>query len=176
MSVENETVDVEIFFFVFTFWEPMSSVKVELAVEMTCQSCVDIVSTSLRSQHEVQDFSIELGQQRVVVQTTGSIGNLAQQLEEQTKLRVRIRGISGSQGNLGAAVCMLQGLPPFEHIQGVVRAVQLTPTSTIFEAAVSGLPVEKIKRLSINIHQLGDISAGRSHVSPSFLPISHSSL
>jgi copper chaperone for superoxide dismutase len=116
---------------------------------------------------DVTNVQIDQEEQRVVLETTGSIGKIAQELESSTGLSVRVRGLSGAdaqEGQQESAVCIFQGLPPHERVKGVMRVVSLAPRRTVFEASLSGLPSEGL--FGVNVRTFGDISGGGQTTGP----------
>lgn len=116
---------------------------------------------------DVRNVQIDQEEQRVVLETTGSIGKIAHELERGTGLSVRVRGLSGAdaqEGQQESAVCIFQGLPPHEKVKGVMRVVSLAPKRTVFEASLSGLPEEG--QYGINVRSFGDISGGGQTTGP----------
>jgi copper chaperone CopZ len=47
--------------------------KTEFAVEMTCQSCVDDITTVLQAFPDINHFEVDLSDQRVTIEGTGNV-------------------------------------------------------------------------------------------------------
>jgi copper chaperone CopZ len=47
--------------------------KTEFAVEMTCQSCVDDITTVLQTFPDINHFEVDLSDQRVTIEGTGNV-------------------------------------------------------------------------------------------------------
>ncbi|KAB1251624.1 Copper chaperone for superoxide dismutase [Camelus dromedarius] len=134
----------------------------EFAVQMTCQSCVDAVRTSLKGIAGVQSVEVQLENQMVLVQTTLP-SHEVQALLEGTGRQAVLKGMgSGLLQNLGAAVAILEGPGP---VQGVVRFLQLTPECCLIEGTIDGL---KPGLHGLHVHHCGDHfnPDGMSHGGP----------
>jgi len=138
--------------------KPGPETRVELAVQMTCDSCVQTVSGVIRNLG-VSKFEIDLKAQSVVVSSSFSAKEIADAIED-VGLRAIIRGQGGSN-NLGCAICPLLstafGSVAAEGINGVVRFVQLTESQIIIEGTIDGL---KPGKHGLHIHEFGDFSNG----------------
>eukprot|EP01095_Lingulamoeba_sp_RSL-Kostka_P011200 TRINITY_DN41_c0_g1_i1.p1 TRINITY_DN41_c0_g1~~TRINITY_DN41_c0_g1_i1.p1 ORF type:complete len:271 (+),score=66.65 TRINITY_DN41_c0_g1_i1:103-915(+) len=159
-------------------------INIELAVEMTCEACVKSVNNLLKELEGIVDYKINLEQQQVIVKTTESIRKIAEEIETNTGLKVRVRGLSSSTGegsHLGAATSIVRTDDWFDQSlpQGVARMVQLKESFMMVECSVSNLfkkPVFNYKedndndeesgeeldnqnvKYSLNIRQYGDIT------------------
>uniref|UniRef100_A0A8C2RHW1 Superoxide dismutase copper chaperone n=1 Tax=Capra hircus TaxID=9925 RepID=A0A8C2RHW1_CAPHI len=124
----------------------------EFAVQMTCQSCVDAVRTSLQGIAGIQSVEVQLENQMVLVQTTLPSQEV-QALLEGTGRQAVLKGMgSGLSQNLGAAVAILGGPGP---VQGVVRFLQLTPEHCLIEGTIDGL---QPGLHGLHVHQFGDLT------------------
>ena len=113
------------------------------------------------------DFQIDQEEQRVIVETRGSISEVARDLEAGTGLSVRVRGLSGavaSEDGQNAAVCIFQGIPPHDQVRGVMRMVSLGSRKTIFEGSLSGLPEEG--DFGVSVREFGDLTRGGKSTGP----------
>ncbi|XP_022907292.2 copper chaperone for superoxide dismutase [Onthophagus taurus] len=126
----------------------MSSItKIEFAVKMTCEKCVEAVQNSFRNESRVQLVDINLKANRVVVATDLPTEQV-QQILEKSGRKVVVKGHAGQQ----SAVAILHvGL---QNIKGVVRFIQLS-NSCIIDGTIDGLS-PGIYNLAI--HECGDIS------------------
>ncbi|KAL7875689.1 hypothetical protein AOLI_G00106520 [Acnodon oligacanthus] len=82
--------------------------KLEFAVQMTCESCVNAVKGTLEKQPGVHSVQIDLSREEVLVETSLSTQEV-QGLIESTGRRAVLKGMGGSEPDLGAAVAMLSG-------------------------------------------------------------------
>ncbi|TKC36578.1 hypothetical protein EI555_003501, partial [Monodon monoceros] len=124
----------------------------EFAVQMTCQSCVDAVRTSLQGIAGVQSVEVQLENQMVLVQTTLPSQEV-QALLERTGRQAVLKGMgSGLFQNLGAAVAILGGPGP---VQGVVHFLQLTPERCLIEGTIDGL---QPGLHGLHVHEFGDLT------------------
>ncbi|CAH1792604.1 unnamed protein product, partial [Owenia fusiformis] len=128
--------------------------KVEFAVQMTCQSCVDTIQNALETQEGIKSVQINLAQEQVIVESTLTTTDV-QRLIEATGRTAVVTGLGSAseKKHLGAAVSMIGG----SSIQGVVRMVQSDADLCIIEGTVDGL---QPGGHSIAIHELGDLSKG----------------
>ncbi|KAM7085199.1 copper chaperone for superoxide dismutase isoform 1-T1 [Molossus nigricans] len=136
----------------------------EFAVQMTCQSCVDAVRTSLQGVAGVQSVEVELENQMVLVQTTLPSQEV-QALLEGTGRQAILKGMgSGLLQNLGAAVAILGETGP---VQGVVRFLQLTPERCLIEGTIDGLEPGPH---GLHVHQFGDLTSNCNSCGDHFNP------
>uniref|UniRef100_A0ABI8AS91 Superoxide dismutase copper chaperone n=1 Tax=Felis catus TaxID=9685 RepID=A0ABI8AS91_FELCA len=136
----------------------------EFAVQMTCESCVDAVRTSLQGVAGVQSVEVQLENQMVLVQTTLPSQEV-QALLEGTGRQAVLKGMgSGLLQNLGAAVAILEGPGP---VQGVVRFLQLTPERCLIEGTIDGLEPGPH---GLHVHQFGDLTGNCSSCGDHFNP------
>ncbi|XP_055436701.1 copper chaperone for superoxide dismutase isoform X1 [Bubalus kerabau] len=136
----------------------------EFAVQMTCQSCVDAVRTSLQGIAGIQSVEVQLENQMVLVQTTLPSQEV-QALLEGTGRQAVLKGMgSGLLQNLGAAVAILGGPGP---VQGVVRFLQLTPERCLIEGTIDGL---QPGLHGLHVHQFGDLTRNCNSCGDHFNP------
>lgn len=128
----------------------MSTTKIQFAVQMTCNSCVEAVTKSLNNVSGIKHFSVDLEKQTVVVDSNLPTLEI-QRILETTGKRVAVRGHEGSI----AAVCIIE--VGQRKIQGVVRFVQASPNICIIDGTVDGL---KPGVHGIHVHECGDLSQG----------------
>nr|AAH93301.1 Zgc:112427 protein [Danio rerio] len=80
--------------------------KLEFAVQMSCDSCVNAVKAVLEKDPGVQSVQVNLTKEEVLVET--ALTSLqVQTLIESTGRRAVLKGMGGSDSDLGAAVAML---------------------------------------------------------------------
>ncbi|KAK5647457.1 hypothetical protein RI129_002349 [Pyrocoelia pectoralis] len=138
----------------------MSS-QIELAVQMTCTSCVKAVRDSLNIPG-VSNVVINLENNSVVVDTTLTTSEVLRHLESSGKKAV-VKGYAGSL----AAVAILD---VSKHIQGVVRLVQINSETCVIDGTVDGL---KPGKHGLFIHESGDLSNGCNSVGECYIPNNH---
>lgn len=127
----------------------MSTTKIEFAVQMTCNSCVNQVKKALQNVG-IKSVDINLEKKSVVIDS--NLSTLAlQELLESTGKKVVVRGYEGSI----AAVSILEA--GHQAVQGVIRFIQATPQTCIIDGTVDGL---KPGSYSISVHECGDITRG----------------
>ncbi|ORZ20511.1 superoxide dismutase [Absidia repens] len=139
--------------------------KTEFAVEMTCQSCVDDVTTILQRFPNIQDFSIDLSEQRVTIEGTAPPSTISRALKDSGRtVVVRGQGVADeNQGHSGAAVCIFDvyGEDPTQQLpkgkSGLARFVQIDPDTCLIDLTVEGLTPGKH---GVHIHECGDVSRG----------------
>uniref|UniRef100_A0A8C8SAN5 Superoxide dismutase copper chaperone n=1 Tax=Pelusios castaneus TaxID=367368 RepID=A0A8C8SAN5_9SAUR len=128
------------------------SCRLEFAVQMNCQECVDAVQASLQGATGLQVLDIQLDSQSVLVETTMSAEKVKGLLES-TGRRAVLKGMGGSMAqNLGAAVAMMSG-PSL--VQGVVRFLQVSPEKCLIEGTIDGL---QPGLHGLHVHEFGDVT------------------
>ncbi|XP_071800030.1 copper chaperone for superoxide dismutase-like [Asterias amurensis] len=141
-------------------------VKVEFAVQMTCQKCVDSIKNTLEGVNGVSSLDINLAQEQVIVESILPSSQLLELLES-TGRRALIKGQGVSTDkHLGAAVSILD-TPHDGPIRGVIRMLQLANNSCIIEGTVDGLTPGAH---ALNIHEYGDLSDGCNSCGMHFNP------
>lgn len=129
----------------------MPESQIEFAVQMTCESCVEAVKKALGGAPGIKDVFVDLEKGSVVVNTTLPTLEVQEKLES-TGRKVVVRGYAGSS----AGVAILD--TGISNIQGVVRFVQVSPSSCIIDGTIDGLqPGEELK---LAVHECGDLSQG----------------
>ncbi|KAM9500426.1 copper chaperone for superoxide dismutase [Clarias gariepinus] len=123
----------------------------EFAVQMSCESCVRAVKGALENQPGVQAVQVDLAREEVLVETSLST-RAVQDLIESTGRRAVLKGIGGSQPDLGAAVAMLSGTGA---VQGVVRFLQLSEKRCLIDGTIDGL---EPGAHGLHVHELGDLT------------------
>ncbi|XP_068922520.1 copper chaperone for superoxide dismutase isoform X2 [Petaurus breviceps papuanus] len=136
----------------------------EFAVQMSCQSCVDTVQTSLRGVAGIQEVEAQLENQSVLVTTTLP-SHEVQSLLENTGRQAVLKGMGSHMlQNLGAAVAML-GKPG--AVQGVVRFLQVSPQCCLIEGTIDGLDPGPH---GLHVHQYGDLTQNCASCGDHFNP------
>uniref|UniRef100_UPI0037E7D412 copper chaperone for superoxide dismutase n=1 Tax=Semicossyphus pulcher TaxID=241346 RepID=UPI0037E7D412 len=125
--------------------------KLEFAVQMTCESCADKVRAALEGKTGVQSVSIDVGKMEVLVESALTSAEV-QALIESTGRRAVLKGIGGSERDLGSAVAMMAGVG---NIVGVVRFLQLSEERCLIDGTVDGLEPGPH---GLHVHTLGDLT------------------
>ncbi|XP_068444029.1 copper chaperone for superoxide dismutase [Clinocottus analis] len=125
--------------------------KLEFAVQMTCESCAVKVRAALEGQPGVTSVSVDVGMERVLVESALTSAEV-QALIESTGRRAVLKGIGGSEHDLGSAVAMLAG---GGRIQGVVRFLQLSEQRCLIDGTIDGLEPGPH---GLHVHTLGDLT------------------
>lgn len=142
----------------------MSSAKIEFAVDITCEKCVESVRNSLTSVKGIKNVDVSLKTGSVIVETSLPYSVVQEQIEKVGKKAV-LKGYGAS----ASAVSMLGGTSGYsvnKNIMGVVRFAQ-TPEGCIIDGTVDGLSPGLH---GIHIHECGDISNGCESVGDHFNP------
>ncbi|XP_072315330.1 copper chaperone for superoxide dismutase [Eucyclogobius newberryi] len=139
--------------------EAERTVKLEFAVQMTCESCANKVRGALEGRPGVQSVSVDVESEAVLVETVLTSAEV-QGLIEGTGRRAVLKGIGGSQRDLGAAVAMLSspGAVPGAvqgAVLGVVRFLQLSPERCLIDGTIDGL---QPGAHGLHVHALGDLT------------------
>uniref|UniRef100_G3Q5J6 Superoxide dismutase copper chaperone n=1 Tax=Gasterosteus aculeatus aculeatus TaxID=481459 RepID=G3Q5J6_GASAC len=125
--------------------------KLEFAVQMSCESCAVKVRAALEGKQGVSSVSVDVGEERVLVESSLTSAEV-QALIEGTGRRAVLKGIGGSEHDLGTAVAMLAG---GGRIQGVVRFLQLSEQCCLIDGTVDGLQPGPH---GLHVHTLGDLT------------------
>ncbi|XP_076018728.1 copper chaperone for superoxide dismutase [Genypterus blacodes] len=125
--------------------------KLEFAVQMTCESCAVAVRAALESKPGVKTVSVDLGKEEVMVESALTSAEV-QALIESTGRRAVLKGIGGSERDLGAAVAMMAGVGA---VQGVVRFLQLSEDRCLVDGTIDGLEPGPH---GLHVHTLGDLT------------------
>lgn len=129
----------------------MSTTKIEFAVQMTCNSCVEAVKKALKNVSDIKNVEVDLAKESVVVESNLPTLEI-QRILESTGKKVAVRGYAGSI----AGVSIIESCK--RNIQGVIRFVQASPQVCIVDGTIDGL---KPGLHGIHIHECGDISHGK---------------
>lgn len=126
------------------------STKIELAVQMTCDSCVDAIEKCFEKVDAVKNIEINLETGSVVVDTTLSTAEVLK-ICESTGRKAVVKGYGGIQAGVSILEC------GSDKIKGVVRFVQVNPDVCLIDGTVDFLKPGQHK---LEIHESGDISKG----------------
>jgi len=139
--------------------------KVEFAVSMNCQSCVDSINQKLEGIEGIKNFEVRLQDERVVVESTLPIFEL-QSLLESTGKDVLIKGVGSKK--LPSAVAVL-GYPvgfATGAVRGVVRFTEVEQ-DCIVDGTIDGLQPGSH---GIHIYSSGDLSQGCNSIGDHYNP------
>ncbi|XP_060775838.1 copper chaperone for superoxide dismutase-like [Neoarius graeffei] len=125
--------------------------KLEFAVQMSCESCVWAVKDALEKQPGVQSVQVDLAREETLFEMSLSTREV-QGLTENTGRRAVLKGIRGSEPDLGAAVAMLSGAGP---VQDMVRFLQLSEDCCLIDGTIDGL---EPRAHGLHVHELGDLT------------------
>ncbi|XP_063801225.1 copper chaperone for superoxide dismutase isoform X2 [Pseudophryne corroboree] len=140
------------------------SCKLEFAVQMTCEKCVNAVKSSLQGVKGVQDVTVSLESESVIVKTTLPALEV-QSLLESTGRRAVLKGMGNNAAqNLGAAVVIMSGEG---KVQGVVRFLQVSENTCVIDGSIDGLSPGLH---GLHIHEFGDLSGGYESCGAHFNP------
>ncbi|KAJ2162474.1 copper chaperone [Coemansia sp. RSA 552] len=135
------------------------AIRIQLAVDMTCQSCVDDVQQALRDVEGVDKLDISLKDKQVVVEGTVRPSTVLGAIKASGRSAV-VRGTGSSVGgSIGAAVCIFEegrALEGQAQPRGLARFVQVDDSLCFVDITVSGIP-EGAHR--VGIHEYGNLSS-----------------
>lgn len=140
------------------------SAKIEFAVNMTCQKCVDTVCNSLTGIDGIEDIEVSLGNGSVIVKTDLPYSVIQRKIEESGK-----KAVLKGYGDSSSAVSMLGGNSGYStrnELKGVVRFAQ-AEEGCIIDGTIDGLAPGLH---GMHIHECGDISQGCDSVGEHFNP------
>ncbi|GLH04884.1 Superoxide dismutase [Cu-Zn] [Gryllus bimaculatus] len=140
--------------------------KVEFAVEMTCNNCVDAIKNKLSNAEGIHNYSVSLDEGFVVVETSLP-SDYVKQLIESTNRRAVLKGFG--DGETSAAVAMLGGTQgaSLGPVRGVIRFHQMDNNKCIIDGTLDGLTPGWH---GLHVHECGDISQGCESVGSHFNP------
>nr|XP_020669045.1 copper chaperone for superoxide dismutase [Pogona vitticeps] len=129
------------------------SCRLEFAVQMSCQNCVEAIQTSLQGIPGLRLLDVQLDSQTVLVET--SLGSEeVQGLLENTGRKAVLKGMGAaspaSASSAAVAIVSGRGL-----VQGVVRFLQVSPEKCLIDGTVDGLEPGPH---GLHVHEFGDIS------------------
>lgn len=141
--------------------------KIEFAVQMTCQKCVNSIKDALSGVKGIQNVNISLDEESVIVETELPSSEIQEKIES-TGRRAVLKGYGGGS-NKGAAVAMLGNASGcgFGTVKGVVRFVQTDDDTCVVDGTLDGLAPGLH---GLHIHECGDISQGCESVGGHYNP------
>ena len=102
----------------------MATFKTEFAVELHCEACVKTVKEALSKQAGVQNYTISLQDQRVVVEGHAAPSQIARALKQDGRqVIVRGAGVTDNDDD-GAAVCIFEAYTP-THARDIGKPQEL---------------------------------------------------
>ncbi|XP_041635570.1 copper chaperone for superoxide dismutase-like [Cheilinus undulatus] len=125
--------------------------RLEFAVQMTCESCADKVRAALEGRPGVHSVIVDVSKEAVLVESALTSAEV-QALIESTGRRAVLKGIGGSERDLGSAVAMMAGV---RNIVGVVRFLQLSEERCLIDGTIDGLEPGPH---GLHVHTLGDLT------------------
>ncbi|XP_011501262.1 PREDICTED: copper chaperone for superoxide dismutase [Ceratosolen solmsi marchali] len=143
----------------------MNSIKIEFAVQMECQKCVDSVRNALHKVEGIRNVQVSLDQNSVIIDTNLSHLKIQEIIENTGKKAV----LKGYGEDNYSAVSMLGGNSGYSFgdvIRGVVRFVQIEK-GCIIDGTIDGLTTGYH---GLHIHECGDISNGCESVGEHYNP------
>lgn len=125
------------------------------AVPLKCENCKQAVSTSLLALPGVEEVSVDIPNQAVVVTGRAAPSKMIAAIEGTGRSAI-LRG-SGEPGS--SAICILETTgPPFhERVRGLARIIRNSPQSILIDLTVQGVTPGNYVA---TIRQTGDISDG----------------
>ncbi|XP_032676384.1 copper chaperone for superoxide dismutase [Odontomachus brunneus] len=142
----------------------MALARIEFAVHMTCQKCVNAIRESITDMEGIQNIDISLEHGTVVVETNLPYSVIQERIEKTGRQAV-LKGY----GDELSAVSMLGGNSGYSIdnlVKGVIRFAQ-TPKGCVIDGTVDGLAPGTH---GIHIHECGDISKGCDSVGEHYNP------
>ncbi|EDV23287.1 Copper chaperone for superoxide dismutase [Trichoplax sp. H2] len=139
--------------------------RMEFAVHMTCNTCVDKVKDALNGVEGIDNYMISLAEEQVIIDSALPMAQLHNLLVT-TGLTVIMRGQGAATegaSHLGAAVSILSGT----SVKGLVRFTQLSADKCMIEGTVDNL---RPGNYDIKIHEYGDLSDGCNNCGDIFNP------
>ncbi|XP_019402903.1 PREDICTED: copper chaperone for superoxide dismutase [Crocodylus porosus] len=141
-----------------------SSCRLEFAVQMRCQGCVDAIGASLQGVPGLRVLDVRLDTQSVLLETSLGVEYVKGLLESSGR-RAVLKGMGGSvTQNLGAAVAMMAG-PSL--VQGVVRFLQVSREKCLIEGTIDGLVPGPH---GLHVHEFGDLTSSCDSCGEHFNP------
>lgn len=142
----------------------MTVAKIEFAVNMTCQKCVDSIRNTLTGVNGIEKIDISLEKGNIIVETDLPYSLIQEKIEETGRQAV-LKGY----GDGTSAVAMLGGNSGYsvgDKTFGVIRFAQVAD-GCLIDGTIDGLtPGEH----GMHIHECGDISQGCDSVGEHFNP------
>ncbi|KAJ1731774.1 copper chaperone [Coemansia biformis] len=133
------------------------AIKIQLAVDMVCQSCVDDVSRVLAGVEGVDSFDVSLAEKQVVVEGAVRPSVVLAAIKDSGRAAV-VRGAgSSSGGNIGAAVCIVEEGRALSDskTRGLARFVQVSDSLCFVDITIGGIADGAY---GVAIHECGDLS------------------
>ncbi|XP_043268344.1 copper chaperone for superoxide dismutase isoform X2 [Venturia canescens] len=142
----------------------MSTAKIEFAVEMTCEKCVNAIKSSLSGLEGINNIDISLDRGTVVVDSNLPYSVIQEKIEKSGR-----RAVLKGYGDSVSAVSMLGGNSGYsigEKVRGVIRFAQ-SLKGCIIDGTIDGLTPGFH---GLHVHECGDISQGCLSVGEHYNP------
>ncbi|AMD20867.1 HDR125Cp [Eremothecium sinecaudum] len=135
------------------------SFQTTFAVPMHCQDCSDSIHSTLSAVEGVQNVKVDLEQQIVCVDGIAPPSAIVSALQSSGRDAI-LRG-TGKPNSAGVAI--LETSAPTEDginttVRGLVRMVSVSPTKTLCDVVLNGVP--KVGKYYASIRKTGDVSQG----------------
>ncbi|XP_046985626.1 copper chaperone for superoxide dismutase [Schistocerca americana] len=135
----------------------MTAAKVEFAVQMKCDSCVEKIRKCLTNVDGISKFDVSLKDESVVLETTLPTSEILEKLES-TGCRAVLKGYGGGVCKTAAVAMVGNDCGRADgHIKGVIRFLQLDNDTCVIDGTIDGLEPGKH---GIHVYECGDISDG----------------
>lgn len=126
-------------------------------VPLSCEDCIQSVSTSLYQLQGIHHVQADLKSQLVSITGTCAPSEIVKAIEDTGRDAI-LRG-SGRDGM--AAVCILEthssAVPISQHVRGLIRMVQVSSGMTILDMTLKGVSPGTY---NVSVRETGDISEG----------------
>nr|XP_056708767.1 copper chaperone for superoxide dismutase [Euleptes europaea] len=141
------------------------SCRLEFAVQMSCQNCVEAVQAALQEVPGIQVLDVNLDSQSVLLETSLQTEKVHSLLES-TGRKAVLKGMGGTtpQPFDSAAVAMISGPG---SVQGVVRFLQVSQKKCLIDGTVDGL---EPGLHGLHVHEFGDITGSCESCGDHFNP------
>lgn len=125
------------------------------AVPLSCEDCIKDVSTSLYQLDGIHNVSASLPDQLISITGTTAPSKIVSAIEATGRDAI----LRGSGKADSAAVCILEthASSVKEHVRGLIRMVQVSPTMTIIDMTIRGASPGTY---DVSVRERGDISSG----------------
>ncbi|KAI9021109.1 superoxide dismutase [Hyaloraphidium curvatum] len=145
-------------------------IKLEFAVDMTCDHCASAVRSALDKVSGISSLDISVPDKRVLVEGRAAPSRVLSAILGSGRAAVLRGQDSGAAQHLGAAVCIFEHYPDYEggwaqyNNRGLARMVQIDQAHCLVDVSVG--PGLAPGVYDIAVHEFGDISEGSSSTGP----------
>lgn len=145
----------------------MTAAKVEFAVQMKCDSCVEKIRKCLTNVDGINKFDVSLKDESVVLETTLPTSEILKKLES-TGCRAVLKGYGGGIYKTAAVAMVGNECGRADgNIKGVIRFLQLDNNTCVIDGTIDGLEPGKH---GIHVYECGDISDGCESIGGHYNP------